>query len=36
MQLMVTILCDVYVKGWRTVSGCTRAREAVVTTTMNG
>ena len=36
MQLMVTILYAVNVKGWRTVSGCTRAGEAGVTTTMNG
>ena len=36
MQLVVILLAHVYATGWITVSGCTRAGEAAVTTTMNG
>ena len=32
MQLMVTLLGDTYVRGWMTVSGCTRAGEVRVIT----
>jgi len=36
MQLMVTLLADTYVRGWMTVSGCTRAGEVRVITPRNG
>ena len=36
MQLMVTLLADTYVRGWMTVSGCTRAGEVRVITPWNG
>ena len=32
MQLMVTLLANTYVRGWMTVSGCTRAGEVRVIT----
>ena len=36
MQLMVTLLGDIFVRRWMTVSGCTRAGEVRVITPMNG
>jgi hypothetical protein len=36
MQLMVTLLAVVYVRGWMTESGCTRAAEVRVISPMNG
>jgi hypothetical protein len=36
MQLMVILLADIYVRGWMTVSGCTRAAQVRVCPPMNG
>ena len=36
MQLMFILLASIYVRGWRTVSGCTRAMQVRVRSPMNG
>ena len=36
MQLMLILLADTYVRGWMTVSGCTRATEARLISPKNG
>jgi hypothetical protein len=36
MQLMVTLLAVIYVRGWMTESGCTWAAEVQVISPMNG
>jgi hypothetical protein len=36
MQLVVMLLFDIYVRGWMTINGCTRATQLRVYPPMNG
>ena len=36
MPLVIMLLSDIYVRGWITVSGCTRATQVRVRSPMNG